>query len=113
VRVDQDRCAVGLARREAGQMDLLHRMHRHRVDITPRIEAMVVRTDEDVVDVEQQAAAAAPRHLGDKLPFGHRRIGKLDIRDLAARQPSSALMKPASRRSTSTVLVTECGACRR
>src|SRR5579862_700297 len=52
---------------------------RNRVDIGARIETMIERADEDVVDVEQDAAVGALCDLREELPFGHLRIAKRHV----------------------------------
>jgi hypothetical protein len=42
----------------AAEMDLAHRIQREGVDIGARVPALVGGGDEDVVDVEQEPAAA-------------------------------------------------------
>ena len=54
-------------------------MRRVRGDRGDRIEAVVDGIHVKIVDVEQDAAAAAPRNRRDKFKFGYRRIAILQI----------------------------------
>ena len=51
-------CAV------SGKVDLPDGMCRQRIEIVDGVDAVVVRVDVDVVDVEQDARARAPRARG-------------------------------------------------
>ena len=83
VRVDQAR-AAGI---ESGEMDLGHALGRDRREIGLRVEAVIDRVDIDVVDVEQQLAAAFARDGGDEVPLGHRIVGEAQIgRDVLHQQ---------------------------
>ena len=53
-------------------MDLRDGVAGNRVQVRPRIETVVHRVDVDVVDVEEELAAAAPGDCGHEVPFGHR-----------------------------------------
>ncbi len=48
-------------------------------EIRARREAVVGRRHEDIVDVEQQAAAGAPRDGADEIRLAHRRFAEQDI----------------------------------
>ena len=43
------------------------------------VEAVVARAHVDIVDVEQEPAAGAPRERGQELPFGDRRTAVFEI----------------------------------
>src|SRR5581483_9232775 len=79
VRVDEQTRATQRGAVEACEVDLLHGMRRDRVQIAQRIETVVDAADVDVVDVEQDAAAAAPGNQVEKLPFRDGRFGELEI----------------------------------
>ena len=80
VRVDEKRAVgiVGFAVM-AAEVDFLHPVERERVQIGPRIGAVVLGRDEHVVDVEQQPAAGPPRQLGEKVDLGDRAFGEPHI----------------------------------
>jgi hypothetical protein len=61
------------------QMDLAHMFEWEVGEVVARGVTLVRRRDEDVVDVEQQAAASAVDESTDEVRFGHRRITKGDI----------------------------------
>src|ERR1043165_889701 len=67
VRVDQERALF----RVAGEVDLADALRGHRRDVGAGVEAVVVGADEDVVDVEQDAAVSAAGQLGEKLVLLH------------------------------------------
>ena len=52
-----------------GQMNLEDAIRRDRVDVFHRIEAMIMRTDEDIVDIEQDAAVGFFRDRHQEIPF--------------------------------------------
>ena len=54
-----------------GQVDLAHACWRNRIDVVPRVEAVVDAAHIDVVDVQQQFAVRALQQFADKLPLGH------------------------------------------
>ena len=66
--VDPDRAMVIMT----GEMNLPDVATLQRFDILKRIEPVVHRTDEDVVDVEEQSASRELRKLTNELPFAHR-----------------------------------------
>src|SRR5450432_4395407 len=74
--VDQARTA-GVEPRE---VDFRDRIARHGRQVRQWIEAVVDRIDVNVVDVEQQLATGAPGNGGDEFPFGHRVVGKAQVR---------------------------------
>ena len=61
--VDQHRPAVPLRIGVAGDMDFADQLAGNRIDKIQRVVAVVEGADMDVVDVQQQAAAAAPRRF--------------------------------------------------
>ena len=62
VAVDEQRLAFVVALlRMSGEMDFPYMRQREVREIVDRGESVVRRRDEDIVDVEQQAAAGAPR----------------------------------------------------
>lgn len=63
----------------AGEMDFSDPIAWHRVDIAQRVEAMIGGGDIDVVHIKQYRAAATPRELGEKIPFGDRRSREFQI----------------------------------
>ena len=63
----------------AGEVELHDAVGRDAVDELVRVEVVVEGRDEDVVDVEQQPAAGAPRQLGEELPLRHLGMGELDV----------------------------------
>lgn len=67
-------------RRMAGEVDLLDLRERVGVDIGEGVPALVGGRDEHVVDVEQEAAAGAPRDLGDEVGFRIGALGEGQIR---------------------------------
>ena len=78
--VDQERQAgvvavLGIAR----EMDFADRGKRKVGEIAVRVVAVIGRADEDVVDVEQKAAAGAPRDLAQEIGFRERAFGEHDI----------------------------------
>src|SRR5215472_9268284 len=62
-----------------GQMKLRDTLRRNRAEVFVGIEAMVECTDEDIVDVEKDAAVRFFRDDSQKVPFGHRRIAKAHV----------------------------------
>jgi hypothetical protein len=80
VRVDQQRAAgVVLGFGVAGEMDLADMAKRESVEISDGIEAVIGRGDDDVVDVEQQAAAGAAGDLGEEVGLGHHAFREEDV----------------------------------
>src|SRR6185437_2683850 len=79
VGVDQEWSAQAFLATEAGQMDLADRGGIDAVDVMHGVDAVVDAVDVDVVDVEQQAAAAAPRQFAEEFPLGHRRMEVMDV----------------------------------
>ncbi len=69
VRVDQQRVAQRRVGAVAGKVDFVDQRAGKPVDVGLRGEAHVAAADEDVVHVEQQPAAAAPREFGEKIDF--------------------------------------------
>ena len=67
VRIDQQAFAERCIRPVAGQMDFGHAFGGKRIDIAFGRGAEIAGADVDVVDVEQQRAARAPRQLGEKI----------------------------------------------
>ena len=62
-----------------GEMDLAHMLERKIGEIGERGVAVIGGRDEDVVDVEQQAASGAPDKLADEIRLAHRRFREDDI----------------------------------
>jgi hypothetical protein len=58
VVVDPDLPAIGGVDRVAGQMNLLDQMSRDKTQIETRVLTLIAGTDEDIVDVEQEATAS-------------------------------------------------------
>src|SRR3990167_10735151 len=63
--VDQIAAIVAVAR----QVQLAYALPRQAADKLPGIKTMVARTDVDIVDVQQQLAAALFAQRAEKLPF--------------------------------------------
>src|ERR1700733_3580139 len=78
--VDKQKIAfvIGLFRMSR-QMYLADMFDREVGEITKRGIAVIGGRDEDVVDVEQQAAAGAAYQLANEVSFPHRRLAKHDI----------------------------------
>ena len=74
----QRRTEIGI-RGMAGEMDFHHGLGGKGVDIVFRRTADVARTDIDVVDVEQQAAAAAAREFAQEVDFAPGMAFKLQV----------------------------------
>ena len=80
VAVDQQKIAlVVLLLGMSGQMDLADLVERKIGKIGECRKAMVGGRHEDVVDVEQQAAAGAPDDLADEVGLAHRRFLEEDV----------------------------------
>ena len=65
--------------RVAGDMDLRNAFGRNAVDVVHWVEAVILRRDIDVVDVEQNPAVGRMDHLVQELPLGHLRFVVLGI----------------------------------
>src|SRR5947209_3083597 len=63
----------------ARQMELDDPLHRYGVDVLLCAESMVEGTDEDIVDVEQDAAVRFLAHRAQELPFRQRRSSKVHV----------------------------------
>src|SRR5881296_548216 len=103
VIVDQDRPAVGVVRRVAGQMNLADRSAGHRVQIRERILVEVAAAHVDVVDVQQDAAPGPAAKLAEELGLGDRRVAEPEVarRVLDQDRPAESLLNlldPAARR---------------
>src|SRR6266853_216812 len=57
---------------EPGEVNLGHRIARNCRDISARVEPVIDRVDVDIVDIEEQLAAATAGYGGDEFPFAHR-----------------------------------------
>src|SRR6185436_513867 len=77
VGIDQDRAIAVRIHAVTGEVNLAHVTRIDMRDVLPCIEAVIATTDIDVVDVQQQSAAAAIGQRLQKLPFGHLRVRKL------------------------------------
>ena len=90
VRVDDD-----IALLVTGEMHLPNPLQRQTADVFEGVETVIVRADEDIVHVEQQAAARATRHLRQKLPLGHLVLRKGDVarRILEQHNPAKTLLR--------------------
>src|SRR6185312_7159856 len=64
---------------EAGQVDLSHGRGGYRVQVAQRVETVIDGADVDVIDVEQDRAAAARGNLGEELPLRNRGMPELQI----------------------------------
>ena len=88
VAVDQQ-AAVGVER-VPGEVDFADQIGGNGVEPGRGVEADIVRSDRDIVDVDQQAAAAAPRELGEEARFAPAVVAEREImgrildQDLAA-----------------------------
>jgi hypothetical protein len=54
-----------------GQMKLAHARFRHGLKILYGVKTMVDAADIDVVDIEQDVAVRARRHLAKEIPLAH------------------------------------------
>ena len=80
VAVDEQGIALVVALlRMSGEMDLADRRERIIGQIVERREAVIGRRHEDIVDVEQQAAAGPPRDGADEIRLAHCRFVEQDI----------------------------------
>src|SRR3546814_5111280 len=61
------------------QMDLAHMVEREIGQVGERREAVVRGRHEHVVDVEQQAASAAPDEIAQEIRLAHRRLAHDEI----------------------------------
>ena len=62
-----------------GEMNLLDRVGRHRIEVSGGIETMIDGIDVDVIDVEQQAAAGAPAQLIEKFRLRNGLVAEPDV----------------------------------
>ena len=99
--IDQQPSVIIVHDGVTGEMDLLNKCGGHGGDIGVRIEAVILRADVDIVDVEQDAAAAALCNGDEKIPFAHRRIDELQIARyiLDENLPLQAILHAADARS--------------
>lgn len=65
--------------RVPGEVELLDRVCGDSAQVGVWVEAVVARAHVDIVDVEQEPAAGAPRKRGQELPFGDRRTAVFEI----------------------------------
>ena len=72
MRVDDVALLVAMT----GNVELHHAIARHAVKEFVGGEAVVESADKDVVDVEQEPAIGASRHLAHELPLGHLRLAE-------------------------------------
>ena len=63
----------------SGQMELAHALDRHRVQIGHRVEVVIARANENIIDVEQDQAVRTSGDGVQKLPFRHRRVRITEI----------------------------------
>lgn len=70
----QGLAALDLLHGMAGEVDLSDRLRRQGVQVGHGVPAVVARADVDVVDIAEDAAPRALRHLGDEFPFGNGRV---------------------------------------
>jgi hypothetical protein len=78
--VDQDgRAVIEQVPAVPGQMKLSDRLARQFVQPIGRVEPEIVRRDGHVVDVEQQAAAAAAREFVQELRLGQGGVAEAEI----------------------------------
>ncbi len=70
---------VALLMAVAGHMELDDAIARHAMQEIVGGELVVEGAHIDVVDVEQQPAIGAPRHLAHELPLGHLRLAEGDV----------------------------------
>ena len=87
-----------LCSRMAGEMDLADARQREVGEIVERGEAVIGRRDEDVVDVEQQAASGALRDAPDEIRLAHRRFAERQDRSTDFRAGAAGGSPPAPRR---------------
>ena len=80
VAVDQQGIALVVALlRMSSEMDFADRRERIIGQIVERRETVIGRRHEDIVDVEQQAAAGTPRDGADKIRLAHCQFVEQDI----------------------------------
>ena len=80
VAIDEQAIAFVVALlRMSGEMDFADRRERIIGQIVDRRKAVIGRRHEDIVDVEQQPAAGAPRDGADKIRLAHCRFVEQDI----------------------------------
>src|SRR6266566_3028624 len=63
----------------SAEMDFPHPIERKRIQIWQRLRIMVLRRDEDVIDVEQQGASGLLRYLGEEIDLRNRALGKTNV----------------------------------
>ena len=71
MRIDQQGCLGIPQHGMTGKMDLTDMVDRKRGEIGPRIEAVIGGGDDNVVDVEQQTAAAASCECPQEIRLRH------------------------------------------
>ena len=64
---------------EASEVYFLDCVVRNGFEVTRRIEIVIDRVDVNIIDVEQDATAAASTDLGDEVPLRYRRVHELQI----------------------------------
>ncbi len=93
MRVEQVAALVAVA----GEMELDHAVARDSLDVVGGVEAVVAGANEDVVDVEENAAVGVLGDLAEEFPLAHGRVAKGDVggdileRDLPAEELLHAL----------------------
>ena len=91
-----------------GQMELDHAVRGDRIDVTNRIEAMIKSVDENIVDIEQDAAVGLLGHGTEEFPFGEPRRTKFHVaryvleEDRALENVLDPLMRSATWRTVSS-----------
>src|SRR3974390_1948267 len=65
--------------RMPAKVDLENSVRWDRIDVVKRAEAVVMRTDEHVVDIEENAAIGSLGHFAEKFVLGDCALPKLEI----------------------------------
>ena len=94
--VDEDRLAIGVVHRVASEMIFADRRRRQVPEPRLGIEPQIVRRDDDVVGIKQQAAAGPAGEFGHELGFGKCRIGERQVagRIFDKHLPAQTVLQP-------------------